>query len=39
MELESWQEKAQKEYQEYLETENKLLIDLGVVEPLPQQED
>ena len=39
VELESWQDKARKEYEEYLLTENQLLIELGVVEPLPQQDD
>ena len=38
VELESWEEKARKEYEQYLITENKLLIELGVVEPLPKQE-
>ena len=37
VELESWEEKARKEYEQYLITENKLLIELGVVEPLPQE--
>ena len=39
VELESWEDKARKEYEQYLVTENKLLIELGVVEPLPQQQD
>ena len=34
-----WQEEARREYEAYLATENKLLIELGVVEPLPQDED
>ena len=39
MELESWEDKAREEYDQYLAAENKLLIELGVVEPLPQQQD
>ncbi|CAI8052445.1 Dynein intermediate chain 3, axonemal [Geodia barretti] len=34
-----WQEEARREYEDYLATENKLLIELGLVEPLPQDND
>lgn len=39
VELETWQDIGRKEYEEYLRTENKLLIELGIVEPLPPHDD
>ena len=39
MELETWEDKAKREYEQYLATENKLLIELGLVEPLPPQQE